>query len=262
MKTIKKETNPSSKLPIGIPITDEQLLVEITHMVDRIPGRFNLDEYERQDAITDSFMIIRRKMTDGTIKDNDFESRKNYVFITCRSTVFQYLNKKTKELKRTDYLEEITYNEPSIPEKTFLNDYKRLLNESEVLVLEMLEDGCTKKEIGFKLNLNYNDIYKIINNIKIKMGLIKKEKKIDKIERQKTYDEIYKPEKVFKFKNGKYQHREIRLILIDSEEEIIFENQPTCGAYLGKRKGSVNAWLKSGNLFKINNIRYKLKYLD
>lgn len=259
MQPIKKETNPSSKLPIDTPITDEQLLKEITHFVDRVTGRHHLNDEQRLDAITDSFMITRRKMTDGTISNSNFEERKGYVFTICKSQVFQYLNKATKEsntisIDSDPFLIDMNDDNPildiypQIDIKLSIQRLKLILNEDELELVNLILEGYTYTEIKEKMIYNPGSYYYFLDKIKKKV-----------VDMEKIKDISSKSEK-----NIKYKQRPIKATNLTTQEVLIFDNQPLCGEHFGKRKGIINAKLRQkngNNILVYNEERYRLEYL-
>ncbi len=251
-----------------------QLFKEIKDFIKIIHKNNQLSQEDKIDIVTDVYLQLEKKVTEGKLKLDNYEQYKGYMYISTKNMVNTYLKRKNKlSYTNTVYLEDnqINDNITEISIKSDLNYYLSLidtqLSNEEKTILEMIKEGENYLSIGNVIGLPEGSISRKVNLLINKISFLLEDKpKLNKNEIEvKTKPIIKKFSKKFKqYKRYivKSPHKDILLINLNTNEETKFENQRLLTEFLNKPKSTMQFWLKKGDTFTVDNINYKVIYMD
>jgi hypothetical protein len=152
-----------------------KLYQETKHLATKINGFYQLPPFDRDIAITNSFMAIWKKMEEGKVSSTDYNDYKGYLFITIKTNINLYFRniKLLKNANEINMVEGINYDICSEENDCIYNldleDKIKSLKKKEKMVLQMKIDGYTRQEIAEELDYGYNWVSSKLTHIKNKL---------------------------------------------------------------------------------------------
>jgi hypothetical protein len=172
---------------------EEKVLYKLIKKNLRLTGLYNkLDSSERTTIITDTFLRIKNKESEGTLKEN-IEDNLNYIFIATKQNAMCLLREKKKYKNKFIEVEEF-------PMENNLNEYnhdveivlKQIISsiefEPDRQFMEMRASGMTLEEIAKAFNEDYDSAYR--KNKRIIAQIRRKNKINPKVKNNSKYQVI------------------------------------------------------------------------